>query len=371
MSTKPPALPIAPKEYNADYINQLTRILTQYLNNQDANTAVLTPGSSQQLYTSTLNGVYPAQHNSILNGNFQIAQRGTSFAAPASVAYDLDGWMNANSSAAGFTVAQAAGSVTGRLCRQVTITTADAAIAAGDVVNEQQRMLGYDIVKYVGQTFTVSFRAKFPVTGIHCVSLRNGGVDRSYVHEISVSAANTWADYSFTVTGGLPTAGTWNYTNGIGLVLLFTHACGSTYQTATTDSWVTGNFIATANQVNDLATIGNVWALEEVKLNLGTVATQHQESNAEMLVRCQQRYRTMQLNARGYVSAAGQTIATPLYFNMLAAPSITLLSAGITQGVSSSGVNGITNIGARFDITSSAGGEIYNVTSVWQLISEL
>ncbi|MFA6904287.1 MAG: hypothetical protein WC236_14530 [Gallionellaceae bacterium] len=232
-------------------------------------------------------------YNDILNGNFQIAQRGTSFAAPATGAYDLDGWVNNNVSAAVFTVAQVAGSVAGRMCRQVTITTADAAIAAGEFVMDSHRMVGYDIAKYVGNTFTVSFRAKFPVTGIHCVSLRNigtaGASDRSYIHEINVASADTWAEYSFVVTGGLPTDGTWNYTTGRGLYLGIAHACGSTYQT-TPDAWNTGYFFGTANQVNDLATVGNVWALEEVKLNLGTVPTQHQISEAEMLVRCQQRY---------------------------------------------------------------------------------
>lgn len=37
----PPAFPIAPKEYDAVYINQLLRILTQYLNQESVSEGVV------------------------------------------------------------------------------------------------------------------------------------------------------------------------------------------------------------------------------------------------------------------------------------------------------------------------------------------
>jgi len=37
---KPPALPLAPDEYDSAYINTLTRILTQYLNQAAADTTI-------------------------------------------------------------------------------------------------------------------------------------------------------------------------------------------------------------------------------------------------------------------------------------------------------------------------------------------
>ena len=42
---KPPALPLAPDEYDSAYINTLTRILTQYLN-QAASDATITAQQS-------------------------------------------------------------------------------------------------------------------------------------------------------------------------------------------------------------------------------------------------------------------------------------------------------------------------------------
>jgi hypothetical protein len=161
-------------------------------------------------------------------------------------------------------------------------------LGALDRVVEYNTIEGYNIVKYVGNTFTIAFRAKVPVAGIHCVGLQNSNGDRCYVHEINFPAANTWQDCSFTVIGGLPTAGTWNYTNGVGLYVVFTHACGvGSYQTATADTWGNTTVIATANQVNDCATIGNVWALEDVRMNLGTFCPPDDASYDEDLRTCQ------------------------------------------------------------------------------------
>ena len=251
--------------------------------------------------------------NDIVNGDFKIAQAGTSFAAPASGVYDLDGWLNGNNgTAAVLTIAQVAGSIAGRLARQVTITTADAAVGATDVVTDVTRIEGFNIEKYVGNVFTVAFRAKVPVVGIHCVALRNSGTDLSYVKEINFPTANVWQNCSFTVTEGLPTAGTWNYTNGVGLSVAFTHMCGTTFQT-TPDAWNTGNFLGTANQVNDCATVNNVWALEKVTMNLGTVAAVSEISFEQELVRCQRYYEIGAFFHVGYVGGVMNLGSTVKY----------------------------------------------------------
>ena len=224
--------------------------------------------------------------NDIVNGGFTVAQIGMSFAAAVSGSYDLDGWTNERVSTAAYNVAQVTGSSSGRLARQVTITTAAATIATGDYVADITRIEGYNIEKYVGNTFTIGFRARVPVAGIHCVALRNiDPVTRSYVAEINFPVANVYQNCSITVVGGLPTAGTWNYINGTGLAVWFVHAVGTTFQT-TPNAWQTGNFFGTANQVNDCATLSNVWAMEKVTLNLGTVAAVSEISFEQELIRC-------------------------------------------------------------------------------------
>jgi hypothetical protein len=260
------------------------------INELDAEKALLAGSTSQPFSASTINGVPPNHVNDIINGRFQVAQAGTSFPAPANQVYDLDGWLSNYVSSAVFTVARVTGSSSEKLARQVTITTADTSIAASDYLYEQTRMEGFNSVKYVGNTFTIAARMKVPVAGIHCISLRNSGGDRSYVHEVNFPTANVFQDVSITVMGGLPTTGTWDYTNGVGLKIDFHHMVGSDYQTATTDAWVTGNYFSTANQVNDAATVGNVWAIEDVRIGLGTVAPINETSYEVEFARCQKYY---------------------------------------------------------------------------------
>ena len=125
---------------------------------------VLYPKSDGWYYTDSTGTEYQIADttslfrlNDIINGQFRIAQAGTSFAAPASGAYDLDGWRNSNNTSAVFTVAQATGSSTGKLCRTVTVTTALASVAAADYVLQQMRLEGYDCVKYLGNDFIIGF----------------------------------------------------------------------------------------------------------------------------------------------------------------------------------------------------------------------
>jgi hypothetical protein len=254
-----------------------------------------------------INGAVPYHVSDIINGQYRVAQAGTSFPAVVNLAYDLDGWQWGNAvTTAVATVAQVAGSTAGKFARQVTITAAaSATVGVNDLVRDITRIEGYNIVKYVGKTFIIGFRAKVPVSGIHCVSL--GTSDNSYVHELNFPTANVWQDCSFIVIGGLSTAGTWNYTNGLGLSLYFIHIAGTTRQTATVDAWTGGLYFATANQVNDCATIGNVWALEDCRMNPGTVLSDYEISIEDELRRDQRYYPVLTPGANGPIGVA----ATP------------------------------------------------------------
>lgn len=213
--------------------------------------------------------------NVVINGAMEISQRGTSFAAIADAAYSVDRWIFGNSSAAVLTASQEtdAPADSGFInSLRLTVTTADAAIAAGDSCVISQRIEGYNIRRLLGEPVVVSFWVKSSKTGTHCIAMNNNGNDRSYVATYSITAANTWEYKQISVPSGLTTAGTWNYTNGIGLRLRFILAAGSTYQT-TANTWQTGNFFCTSSQVNCLDNIGNVFAITGVQLEPGTVAT--------------------------------------------------------------------------------------------------
>lgn len=273
--------------------------------------------------------------------------------SPDSGAYDLDGWRCGNGTTAALSVARVAGSSVGKFSRQVTVTLADTSIAATDLINDQHLVEGYRVVKYVGNTFTIAFRAKVPVSGIHCVSLRNSGNDKSYVHEINFPIANVWQDCSFSIIGGLPTAGTWDYTTGVGLSIYFNHACGSTFQT-TPDTWQTGLYLGTTNQVNDCATVGNVWALEDVRMCLGTYCPPDDQTYEEDLVECHRYYQPLSHVGGASSSAGSVQYVIPTF--MRALPVVTNLPTGSGSGnISAWTGSAFTSIGISANTTTASG----------------
>jgi len=224
---------------------------------------------------SSLNGgALAGTRNRIINGDMRIAQRGTSFAAIANGTYSLDRWVWGHVGAMVCTVSQSTDvpNNTFQSSYKVDVTTVDSSIAAGDYAIVEQIIEGYNVRDLIGTTFTLSFWVKSPKTGTHCVRFANSSADRSYVKEYTVAAANTWEYKTLVITGGLITAGTWDWTTGRGLYIDFSLAAGSTFHT-TADAWQTGNFYATANQVNVMDNTANEFFLTGVQLEPGSVAT--------------------------------------------------------------------------------------------------
>lgn len=233
--------------------------------------------------------------NIIIGGDFGTNpwQRGTSFVAPATGAFLADRWRISYISTAvatvtktsdAPTVAQAGVLSTASLLH--TVTTADASIAAGDAYYFNYRIEGYDYSRIAQQDFTVSFFVKSNVTGTYCVAFQNAGADRSYVAEYTINVANTLELKTITVPAS-PSAGTWDYESGMGLMVALPLAVGSTYQT-TPNTWQTGNFVGTSNQVNNLATIGNTFQFDLVQIEKGTEATPFEiRSKSEELALCE------------------------------------------------------------------------------------
>ena len=261
-----------------------------------ATSGVVVPqGKRVVLYTTgtvvediTQSGAAEMTRNEIHNGQMRVAQAGTSFAAVADGDYDVDGWLSGkDGTTAVWTIAQATGSDTGKLARTLTVTTADAAVAAGDAVTSKTKIEGYDVVKYLGNTFTLGFRVKSAVTGIHTFAIYDG--TSSYLTEYTINSANTWEYKSATIVGGLQAAA--STTNSMGIQISFASMCGSTWQ-ATAGTWGAGIKYCTASQVNDVATVSNVFALEDVTMNLGTTVAPDTATYEQDLARAQRYYET-------------------------------------------------------------------------------
>ena len=210
--------------------------------------------------------------NLLLNSDGAIVQRGVSVASVGNSVYGPDGFIHNKNGAMistlqrtadGPTVSESGAKVVN--CIDLTTTTIDASIAAGDYCSVSQPIEGKNILDIAGGFATIGFWVSSPVTGIHCCSFRNQGSgagtfispyipDRSYVKEYTVDIINTWEFKTFTIPID-DSSGTWNYSNGMGLAVTWTLAAGSTYQT-TAETWTTGNFLATASQVNVVGIVG-------------------------------------------------------------------------------------------------------------------
>ena len=272
-------------------------------------------GSSVQAYSASILTTSDVnQHpNLVINGNFNVWQRGTSFTGVTTGDFTADRWSIGYS--AGTLVMDMKQEVTSLpdgtsdIALSVDVTTAESAIAAGEYAAVIQSIEGYNAVQLGNghtdaKTFTLSFWVYSTKTGIHCVAFRNSAADRSYVAEYTVSVTNTWEKKTITLTGDtVGVAGDWLTTNGIGLTLVFTLACGSDFH-GTVDTWEAANDLATSSQVNSVDNAANFWRISQVQLEVGSVATPFQrEDYATTLGKCRRYFQRIG-------SSGGTTIAT-------------------------------------------------------------
>ncbi len=292
-------------------------------------------------------GPLSGNRNKIINGDMRISQRGTSFVSPATNTYTLDrfAWFATGAMVVTITQSTDVPNDTFQNSLKVDVTTADTSTAAGDFAIINQKIEGYNVRDLIGQTFTLSFWVKSPKTGVHCVSFINSGVNRSYVLEYTVTTANTWEYKTVTVVGGLITGGTWNWTNGIGLYVVFSLKGGTTFQT-TPGSWQVGDFQCTSNQVNVMDNVANDFFLTGVQLEVGTVATPFERRPyGTELALCQRYFELVSVTGSGPLGfGVGQCVGTATaYFQISsftpkrAIPVATLSAAATFAVVNSTG----------------------------------
>jgi hypothetical protein len=215
--------------------------------------------------------------NLIINGNMEIAQRGTSFVAILTNNYALDRWSWAQSGNGVVTITQDSDvpSVLVGSSLGVDVTTADGSISAAELYSVRYRVEGFDAIPLNmgiagASNITLSFWVRSTITGVHCAAFRNSASDRSYVAEYTIDVTDTWEFKTITLTGDL--TGTWLIDTGIGLNLDFVIAAGTNFHT-TPDAWAAGEFLATLSQVNGMSNAANFFKIKQVKLEVGSAAT--------------------------------------------------------------------------------------------------
>lgn len=150
----------------------------------------------------------------------------------------------------------------------------------------QQLVEGYNISDFMwgssyARTAVVSFWVKASIAGQYSFSIMNGSSNvldsstttRSYVTTYTVNSANTW-EYKTLVIPGC-TDGSWNITNGIGLIAYWNLGSGSNYTTATTNAWQNGKFVQTSTSTSLVASgvTSPTFQVTGLQLEPGLVAT--------------------------------------------------------------------------------------------------
>jgi len=220
--------------------------------------------------------------NRIINGAMVIDQRNAGASVTitntAAVTYIVDRWAAYGSQASKISAQQNAGGVTppAGYKNYYGITSLSAySIGASDVFTIAQYVEGLNCVDLAWGTasaapVTLSFWVRSSLTGTFGGVVQNSGSSRSYTFSYTINSANTWEQKSITIAG--ETTGTWLTNTGIGIVLIFGLAVGSTYQGAA-GSWGTTNYQSVTGQTSIVGTNGATFYITGVQLEKGSTAT--------------------------------------------------------------------------------------------------
>ncbi len=249
-------------------------------------------GSYQMDLTDIENSLPTIYHkNAIINGNFDIWQRGTSFTSASSGIFTADRYDYAKSGTMIHDISQdtdVPSDVNANYSLKLECTTVDSSIGSTDLTLIRQKIEGYNFLPFIGNTFTLSFWVKATQTGTYCVSFRNSTNARSYISEYTINTTDTWEKKEITVVHD--STGTWEQTNDIGCYVDWVIAAGSNYQTSNNETWEGSNYLCTTNQVNGCGTISNEFYLSNIQLEFGDRATDFEYRNIQDEIALCQRY---------------------------------------------------------------------------------
>lgn len=277
---------------------------------------------------TVVNTQYPYR-NVLVNGDMQIAQRGTSVSGlTASTTYPTaDRWQYNVSAMGTWTHAVSADAPTGSGFRnsiRVTCTTALTSLAALSEMEIVQKLEGQTLQHIKkgtssAQQLTLSFWVKGNKTGAsntYIVELKDEDNSRSVSASYTISANDTWEQK--TVTFPADTTGVFDNDNAASLSLLFWLGAGTTFSSGTlATTWGTlTNANRAVGQTNLASAVSNYLAITGVQLEPGAVASPFEFVRYDdSLRRCQRYYFRVTSTAlgtwfgTGFVDGAGNGFA--------------------------------------------------------------
>ena len=291
--------------------------------------------------------------NRIINGAMVISQRNGTSATTVNGndIYTLDRFKGWASGGGVFTVTQSTTAPTGfNNSSLITVTTADASIAAGDNYRFAQPIEGYNIADLgfgtaSASTVTLSFWVRSNITGTFGGSLYSVGGTRAYVFNYTINAANTFEYKTVTIAGD--TSGTWGTVNSTGITVYFDLGSGSNYENAT-GSWVAAEKFRTSGNATLISTLSNTWYVTGVQLEKGSTATSfdYRPYGTELNL-CQRYYSEVGKQHVGRVETTTVvTMSCSLPVRMRSAPTpslITTSNALVSPGIASYTISSIAS----------------------------
>jgi len=215
--------------------------------------------------------------NRIINGQMQIAQRGTgTTTVTANGYYSCDRWNTLQNASSKYSVGQSsiapAGFTKSLLLTSLSAYTVGAAeqfIFRQGIEGVNTADLGWGAAG--ASTVTVSFWVRSSLTGSFGAALYNNDGNRSYPFSYTISSANTWEQKTITVAGD--TTGTWlTDSSGAGIYVSFSLGSGSTYS-GTANTWAGAYYVQPTGSVSLVGTNGATLYITGVQLEKGSTAT--------------------------------------------------------------------------------------------------
>jgi hypothetical protein len=299
--------------------------------------------------------------NLIINGGFDVWQRGTSFTPTLSTqVYTADriGAYGADV----VTLSRSTDVPNGTFKYSLKGVCDTVSTASGEFVIPLRLQLEGNSITSTGwgttsgQDLTLSFYMKSNKVGTYGAQITN--VTQSHSYHIEWSVTSSWQKFTFTIPK--PPTSTWDLgENTRGIDIQFGWGNGSTYKVGVADStWsTTTNAHSTTNQVSFLDSTSNYFHITGVQLELGSVATDFEHrSYGEELALCQRYYTEINFSVQGYQGANNFASSHHAWQQtMRAQPSTTKIDGNVLN-VTNTTMQDLTTYGLRVEIKATSAG---------------
>jgi len=303
--------------------------------------------------------------NLIINGNMQIAQRGTSATGiTTSGYYTVDRFDTILNTAGTWTMTQDTDVPTAQgfaSSVKYSCTTADVSPAAGDYFQIRQKIEGQNLQQLKkgtasAENLTLSFWIKSNKTGTYTMQMYDSDNARYICESFTISVADTWEKKTMLLEGD--TSGALDNDNGNSLQVSLWFVAGSNFTSGTLQTtWGTSGAAAAGQTVNLADSTSNYINITGVQLEIGDTATPFENRMySQELAMCQRYYYNTGGTIRYYknssnTAAEAYPLGFPVYMRVSPSMSFGTVSAGANTSTYS--IAGASNQSVSVQITAN------------------